>query len=93
MQPVAANEALRFLPGAVIDTQGRRGGLASLFVRGGDSRYNKTIVDGVPIDEPGGTFDFGVLPLAETGRLEFVRTYGVAVGRKPLWWVGLAAVR
>ena len=30
MQPVAANEALRFLPGAVVDTQGRRGGLASL---------------------------------------------------------------
>jgi len=73
MQPVAANEALRFLPGAVIDTQGRRGGLASLFVRGGDSRYNKVIVDGAPIDEPGGTFDFGVLPLAETDRLEFVR--------------------
>jgi vitamin B12 transporter len=73
MQPVAANEAIRFLPGAVIATQGRRGGLASLFVRGGDSRYNKVIVDGVPIDEPGGTFDFGVLPLTETGRLEFVR--------------------
>jgi len=73
MQPVAANEAMRFLPGAVIDTQGRRGGLASLFVRGGDSRYNKVVVDGVPIDEPGGTFDFGVLPLAETDRLEFVR--------------------
>jgi vitamin B12 transporter len=73
MQPVAANEALRFLPGAIINTQGRRGGLASLFVRGGDSRYNKVIVDGVPIDEPGGTFDFGVLPLAETERLEFVR--------------------
>ena len=73
MQPVAANEAMRFLPGAVIGTQGRRGGLASLFVRGGDSRYNKVIVDGVPIDEPGGTFDFGVVPLAETDRLEFVR--------------------
>ncbi len=73
MQPVAASEAMRFLPGAVIDTQGRRGGLASLFVRGGDSRYNKVIVDAVPIDEPGGTFDFGVLPLAEIDRLEFVR--------------------
>jgi outer membrane cobalamin receptor len=73
MQPVAASEALRFLPGAVIASQGRRGGLASLFVRGGDSRYNKVIVDGVPLDEPGGTFDFGVVPLAETERLEFVR--------------------
>jgi vitamin B12 transporter len=73
MQPVAANDALRFLPGAVIDTQGRRGGLASLFVRGGDSRYNRVIIDGVPVDEPGGTFDFGVVPLAEADRLEFVR--------------------
>src|ERR1700730_11922239 len=73
MQPVAANDALRFLPGAVVDTQGRRGGLASLFVRGRDSRYNRVIVDGVPVDEPGGTFDFGVVPLAEADRLEFVR--------------------
>jgi vitamin B12 transporter len=73
MQPVAVNDALRFLPGAVINTQGRRGGLASLFVRGGDSRYNRVIIDGVSVDEPGGTFDFGVVPLAEVDRLEFVR--------------------
>jgi vitamin B12 transporter len=73
MQPVAANEALRFLSGAVIATQGQRGGLASLFVRGGDSRYNKVVVDGVPVDEPGGTFDFGVVPLWEVDRMEFVR--------------------
>jgi vitamin B12 transporter len=73
MQPVAANDALRFLPGAVVDTAGQRGGLGSLFVRGGDSRYNKVIVDDVPINEPGGTFDFGVVPLAGVDRLEFVR--------------------
>jgi vitamin B12 transporter len=73
MQPVAANEALRFLPGAVVNTSGQRGGLGSLFVRGGDSRYNKVIIDDVPINEPGGTFDFGVVPLAGADRLEFVR--------------------
>jgi outer membrane cobalamin receptor len=73
MQPVAADDALRFLPGAVVDTAGQRGGIASLFVRGGDSRYNKVIVDDVPVNEPGGTLDFGVLPLAEADRLEFVR--------------------
>jgi len=56
-----------------VDTAGQRGGIASLFVRGGDSRYNKVIVDDVPVNEPGGTFDFGVLPLAEADRLEFVR--------------------
>ncbi|HSA94251.1 MAG TPA: TonB-dependent receptor [Terriglobales bacterium] len=73
MQPTAEGEALRFLPGAVINTAGRRGGIASLFVRGGDSRYNKVLVDGVPVAEPGGTFDFGVVPLQEAERVEFVR--------------------
>ena len=73
MQPIAADDALRFLPGAVVDTQGQRGGLSSLFVRGGDSRYNKIIVDGVTVNEPGGRFDFGTLPLAQADRLEFVR--------------------
>ena len=73
MNPVAASDALRFLPGAVVDTAGQRGGLASLFVRGGNSNYNKVIVDGVSITQPGGTFDFGTLPLAEADRLEFLR--------------------
>jgi vitamin B12 transporter len=73
MQPVAANDAVRFLPGAVVNTAGQIGGLASLFVRGGESNYNKVIVDGVTINEPGGTFDFGTLPLAQADRMEFVR--------------------
>jgi vitamin B12 transporter len=73
MNPVAASDAIRFLPGAVMSSQGQRGALSSLFVRGGDSRYSKVIVDGVPISDPGGTFDFGVVPLQETGRLEFLR--------------------
>jgi vitamin B12 transporter len=42
-------------------------------VRGGDSTYNKVIVDGVTINEPGGTFDFGTLPLTEASRMEFLR--------------------
>ena len=73
MRPVAANDALRFLPGAVVSTAGQRGGLSSLFVRGGDSRYNKVIVDGVTVNDPGGTLDFGILPLFEVDRLEFSR--------------------
>jgi outer membrane cobalamin receptor len=42
-------------------------------VQGGESRYNKVIIDGVPVDEPGGTFDFGTVPLAQADRLEFLR--------------------
>ncbi|HEY4052139.1 MAG TPA: TonB-dependent receptor [Terriglobales bacterium] len=73
MNPADASDAIRFLPGAIVDSAGQRGGLASLFVRGGDSRYNKVIVDGVSISDPGGTFDFGTLPLTETDRVEFMR--------------------
>jgi vitamin B12 transporter len=73
MQPVSASDAIRFLPGAIVNNTGQRGGLASLFVRGGDSTYNKVIVDGVTINEPGGTFDFGTFSLAEADRAEFVR--------------------
>jgi vitamin B12 transporter len=73
IEPVAANDAMRFLPGAVVNTAGQRGGLSSLFVRGGESNYNKVMVDGVTINEPGGTFDFGTLSVADSDRMEFVR--------------------
>jgi len=73
MNPVAASDAIRFLPGAVMNAQRQRGALSSLFVRGGDSHYNKVIVDGVAISDPGGTFDLGVVPLQEASRMEFLR--------------------
>jgi vitamin B12 transporter len=73
MRPIEAADAVRFLPGAVVNSYGQPGALSSLFVRGGESTYNKVIVDGVAITEPGETFDFGTLPLAQADRLEFVR--------------------
>jgi len=73
IQPIAAADALRFLPGAVVSEAGRRGGLTSLFVRGGDSRYNKVIVDGVPVNDPGGVYDFGVTSLSGVDRIELAR--------------------
>ncbi len=73
MQPTSLGDALRFLPGAVVNVAGQRGGLGSLFVEGGDSRYNKVLVDGVPVNDPGGTFDFSTLPLAEADRIEFLQ--------------------
>ena len=73
MLPTGAGDAVRFLPGAIVNAAGQRGGLTSLFVRGGESRYNKVIVDGVTINEPGGTFDFGTVPLGQADRMEFVR--------------------
>ncbi len=73
LQPIAAADAMRVLPGAIVNAAGQRGGISSLFVRGGESTYNKVIVDGVAVDTPGQTTDFGTLPLTEADRLEFVR--------------------
>ena len=73
LNPTATADALRFLPGVVIGQNGRTGSLSSLFVRGGESRYNKVIIDGVTVNEDGGTFDFGVVPMQEMNRLELVR--------------------
>ena len=73
MQPASFADALRFLPGAVVNVAGQRGGLGSLFVEGGDSRYNKVLVDDVPVNDPGGTFNGATVPLAEADRVEFLR--------------------
>jgi outer membrane cobalamin receptor len=73
MQPVAVSDAIRFLPGVILADSGNRGGQTSLFVRGGDSDYNKVFLDGVPIGEPGGYFDFGTTSMTGADRLELLR--------------------
>lgn len=72
-QPIALSDTLRILPGAVLNSAGQRGGLTSLFVRGGESRYNKVIIDGVPVNEVGGLFDFGTTSMVNADRVEFMR--------------------
>jgi outer membrane cobalamin receptor len=72
-QPVALSDTLRLLPGAVLNASGQRGALTALFVRGGESRYNKVIVDNVPVNEVGGQYDFGTTSLVGADRVEFMR--------------------
>ena len=73
MNPVATSDALRYIPGAVVNSSGQDGAIASLFVRGGESNYNKVIIDGVPVNDPGGYFDFGVVPMNNVERMEVER--------------------
>ena len=73
LNPPAAADALSYIPGAIVNTSGRRGSQASLFVRGGESSYNKVLIDGVPVNDPGGFYDFGVTPMNNIQRLEVVR--------------------
>jgi outer membrane cobalamin receptor len=67
------SDNLRFVPGTYISDSGQRGGLTSLFVRGGESNYNKVIVDGVPVNEDGGSINLGVVSAFQVDRVEMVR--------------------
>jgi iron complex outermembrane receptor protein/vitamin B12 transporter len=51
-------ETLRLVPGAQVVQTAGRGGVTSLFVRGGSSNFNKVVVDGVAVNDIGGAFDY-----------------------------------
>ena len=66
-------DLVRESPGvSVIETSGL-GGVTSLFLRGGASNYTKVLLDGVPMNEPGGTFNFSNISTSQLARVEVVR--------------------
>ncbi len=66
-------DLLRDAPGATVVQSGGQGNATSLFVRGGENSYTKVLLDGIPLNEPGGTFNFGGLSTGHLDRVEFVR--------------------
>jgi vitamin B12 transporter len=66
-------DALREVPGAALVQSGSYGALTSLFLRGGESRYTKVLIDGVPVNAAGGSFDFSHLTTDNIDRIEIVR--------------------
>lgn len=66
-------EALRAVPGLSVTRSGGRGGLTSLFPRGGESDFTLVLVDGIRLNTFGGGYDVGHLPVAEIERIEIVR--------------------
>ena len=64
---------LQDVPGVATARAGQSGLQASVFVRGGESRYAAVLVDGVPVNQPGGAFDFGTALPFELERVEVVR--------------------
>ena len=60
-------------PGSMVVRSGGPGSLTSLFVRGGESDYNKVLLDGVPLNEPGGSFYLNNLTTDNIERVEIVR--------------------
>ncbi|MGH7644901.1 MAG: TonB-dependent receptor plug domain-containing protein, partial [Gemmatimonadales bacterium] len=65
-------DALRQLPSAALVATGSFGGQTSLFLRGGESDYVKVLLDGVPLNDPGGAFDFADLTTDNLDRIEIV---------------------
>ena len=51
---------------------GTVGGLATIFIDGGDSHFTKVLVDGTPINEPGGNVNFSNLTLDNVDKVEIV---------------------
>ncbi len=66
-------QALRSIPGLSVVETGSYGSATSVFVRGGESDYIKVLVDGVPLNSPGGSIDFANLTIDNVERIEVVR--------------------
>jgi outer membrane cobalamin receptor len=64
---------LQEVAGVATARAGQTGLQASVFIRGGESRYARVLVDGVPVNQPGGAFDFGTAVPFELERVEVVR--------------------
>ena len=55
-------DPLRQVPGFDVVQTGQRGGLTSVFIRGGNSDANKVLLDGVSVEDIGGRFDLSPSP-------------------------------
>jgi outer membrane cobalamin receptor len=64
---------LQDVPGVATARSGQTGQQGSVFIRGGESRYARVLVDGVPVNQPGGAYDFGTALPFELERVEIVR--------------------
>lgn len=70
---VMLGELLRPVAGAAVVRSGAPGAFTSLFVRGGESDHNKVLLDGIVLNEPGGTYFFSNLTAENLERVEVVR--------------------
>lgn len=66
-------DALRTVPGLSVVRSGSAGAVTSLFVRGAESDHVQVLIDGAPINDPGGAVDLAHLNTADVERIEIVR--------------------
>ena len=73
-EPIAS-DLLRYIPGVVLAQNGGRGSVASLFIRGGETKNNLVQINGVDVDSFlfGGLFDFSAVPSDFLERVDVIR--------------------
>jgi vitamin B12 transporter len=59
-------------PGFSLGRTGPEGGQTSLFLDGGNSNYTKVLVDGAPVNQPGGLIDFSNFTIDNIEKIEVV---------------------
>lgn len=66
-------EALRLVPASSLVQVGAKGGVTSMFIRGGNANFNKVLIDGVPANDIGGAVDLVAFSMAGVERIEALR--------------------
>lgn len=67
------SDVLRGVAGIHLLQTGAPGSVTSLYIRGGESDYSKVLLDGIPINQPGGYAELSNLTTADIERIEVVR--------------------
>jgi len=71
-QQIWLTDMIGSVEGAAYDRGGPYGGITGFFLDGGDSNYTKVLVDGTPVNEPGGATDFSDYTLEDVDKIEIV---------------------
>jgi vitamin B12 transporter len=71
-QAVSLTDLLSTQTGIALARTGPIGGLADIFIDGGDSSFTKVLIDGTPVNLPGGDMNFSNLTLDNVDKVEIV---------------------
>jgi iron complex outermembrane receptor protein/vitamin B12 transporter len=66
-------EGLRLVPGLEATQTGQAGGTTSVFIRGGGSDANKVLMDGIPVNDIGGSVEFANMASSAVAQVEVLR--------------------
>ncbi len=68
------SDMLREVPGLAVSRTGRDGALTSVYARGAQRTATLVLLDGVPLNDPGGEMNFANLTSSALDRIEVVRS-------------------